>query len=144
MFTASIINDYAANPINNFKMDDATVSYSEWNSICDDSIEVFLKINKDWFIENFSYIGELSIVWLAAASILAEELDWELNLDGSRKLKNIDELLTWDYEYMKSLWFEVSPKRKRAAVMPLLAARNAIHDYKNDGLKDDFDDLVEC
>jgi len=37
----------------------------------------------------------------------------------------------------------VSNKRKRAATLPLLAARNAIHQYLNDSVVDDFDDLID-
>lgn len=134
MDIASIINDYARNPINNYKMDDATVTYSEWNIVCDDSIDVFLKINDQWIIEKYSYIWELSIIWIAAASILAEEIEW----------KHIDEVSSWDYEFMRSLvGWDPTPKRKRAFVMPILGVRNAIHVYKNDWKKDEFEDLWE-
>jgi len=37
---------------------------------------------------------------------------------------------------------EVSPRRKRAQVLALLATRNAIHSYYNDGKKDDFSDIL--
>ena len=37
---------------------------------------------------------------------------------------------------------EVSPRRKRAQVLALLATRNAIHTYLNDGKKDDFSDIL--
>lgn len=127
-----LIKHYASHPLNNYEMEDATVKYEEWNIICDDSIQVFLKINDD-IIEKYSYTWDLSIVWLAAASILVEEIEG----------KTIDEILWWDYEYIKNLWFEVSARRKRASVLPILAIRNAIHQYKQDGIKDDFDDLGE-
>lgn len=39
--------------------------------------------------------------------------------------------------------FEVSPRRKRAAVIAILATRNAIHEYLKDGKKDGFDDLID-
>ena len=39
--------------------------------------------------------------------------------------------------------FEVSPRRKRAAVIAILATRNAIHQYLKDGKNDTFDDLIE-
>ncbi len=38
--------------------------------------------------------------------------------------------------------FEVSPRRKRAAVIALLAVRNAIHKYRGEDQEDDFDDLL--
>jgi len=39
--------------------------------------------------------------------------------------------------------FEVSPRRKRAAVIAILATRNAIHEYLKDNKKDVFDDIIE-
>lgn len=132
MFTASLINDYSQNPINNFIMENPTISHSEWNSICDDSIEIFLKIENNNIINNFSYIWELSIVWLASASIIAEQIIW----------KNIDEILNRDFNFMRLIWFEVSPKRKYATVLPILAIRNAIHLYKKDWIIDELEDLI--
>ena len=39
--------------------------------------------------------------------------------------------------------FEVSPRRKRAAVIAILATRNAIHSYLKDWKNDTFDDIIE-
>lgn len=39
--------------------------------------------------------------------------------------------------------FEVSPRRKRAGVIAILATRNAIHTYLKDGENNVFDDLIE-
>lgn len=38
--------------------------------------------------------------------------------------------------------FIVSPRRKRAAVIAILAARNAIHTYQKDNITDTFDELI--
>lgn len=127
-----LIKHYASEPVNNFEMEDYTIKREEWNFICDDSIEVFLKIENNK-IEKFSYIWELSFVWIASASIVAEEIEW----------KNIEEILSRDYEFLKSLWFDVSTRRKRAAILPILATRNALHEYINDWIEDDFDDLAD-
>jgi hypothetical protein len=37
---------------------------------------------------------------------------------------------------------EVSPRRKQASVLWLLTTRNAIHQYLDDGKKDEFDDII--
>jgi hypothetical protein len=55
----------------------------------------------------------------------------------------LDEILTWTYETMQSKWFEVSPRRKRAAVIAIMASRNAIHQYLWDKIEDVFDDLLD-
>jgi hypothetical protein len=39
--------------------------------------------------------------------------------------------------------FIVSSRRKRASVIAILAARNAVHNYLNDGQRDEFDDLIK-
>jgi len=57
--------------------------------------------------------------------------------------KELSEVLTRDYQTMLDNGFEVSPRRKRAAVIAILAARNAIHIYKADNKVDSFDDLIE-
>jgi hypothetical protein len=39
--------------------------------------------------------------------------------------------------------FEVSTRRKRAAVIAILATRNAIHTHLKDNKTDTFDDLID-
>ncbi|MCK9466837.1 MAG: iron-sulfur cluster assembly scaffold protein [Candidatus Absconditabacterales bacterium] len=127
-----IINEYSKNPINNFEMKDFTVKYHEGNFICGDDITVFLKI-EDKKIKSFSYKGNLSIVSLAAASFVSEiVVDLELN-----------EVLKRNYDFISEKGLEVSNRRKRAVILPILAIRNAIHQYLNDGIIDDFDDLLD-
>lgn len=48
-----------------------------------------------------------------------------------------------NYESFVKRGFEVSPRRKRAAIIALLAVRNAIHKYRGEEQEDDFDDLLE-
>jgi len=56
----------------------------------------------------------------------------------------MDTILSWGQDDMIRLTeITVSPRRKRAQVLALLATRNAIHEYKKDGLKDDFSDVIE-
>jgi len=113
-------------------MEDHTVSFHEWNFICGDEITVYLKI-ADWKISEYSYAWNTSTITSAAASFLSEFIV------GA----SLDEILTWNYETMLSKWFEVSNRRKRAAVIAILASRNAIHQYLWDGKEDVFDDLID-
>lgn len=127
-----MIKEYAKNPVGNYEMSDADISRHEGNFICGDDITVYLKI-LDGKIQKFSYDGNPSTVSLAAASFLAEFID---NIE-------IKEILTWNYETFLERGFEVSPRRKRAALIALLGVRNAIHEYLSDGIVDDFDDLID-
>ncbi len=127
-----ILQEYSKNPVKNTEMENYTVKYHEWNFICGDDITVFLMIEAKK-IKDYSYIGETSKVSLAAAWFLSEFLIWA-------EIKNV---LSWTYEIMEKKWFWVSNKRKRAAVLALLAVRNALHEYLNDEKVDDFDDLID-
>jgi NifU-like protein involved in Fe-S cluster formation len=83
-------------------------------------------------ITAYGHSGEPAIHTLVAASLLAELIEG----------KSIDEVLTRNYTTIKELGFEVSPRTKRTAVSALLAVRNAIHTYLDDGVEDSYDDLL--
>lgn len=126
-----MVQEYAKHPLRNFVMQDYTVKQHEGNFICWDDINVYLNIEND-LIKDYSFDGNCSTITTAAASLLSEVIIWV----------NIHEILSWDYNKMLSLWFEVSPRRKRASVIALLAARNAIHVYLKDWKEDIFDDVL--
>jgi len=129
---SSLISDYAKNPVNNFEMEDYTIKQEEDNGVCWDDITIYLKIEWNKIIE-YSFAGNPSMITTAAASVLAEDIcEYDL-----------DKILTLDYNYMLEMDFEVSPRRRRAAVLPLLAVRNAIHKYKEDNKKDILEDLID-
>lgn len=84
-------------------------------------------------IEKYSFDGNCSNITTAAASFLSEFII------GTP----IKDILHWNYQTMVDRGFEVSPRRKRAAVIAILATRNAIHTYMKDGKNEAFDDLIE-
>ena len=127
-----LIQEYAKNPLSNFAMKDFTVKQHEGNFICWDDIVVYLRINWD-IVEDYSFDWNCSSITTASASLLSEFVVW----------KNICEILDRGYQKIKSFWLEVSERRKRAAVIALLAVRNAIHVYLKDGKEDVFDDLFD-
>lgn len=127
-----LIKEYSKNPLQNFKMKDPTIHQHEGNFICGDDIIVYLKIEND-VIKAYSFDGNCSAITTAGASYLSE-----LIIE-----KDIQEILTRNYQTMLDNGFEVSPRRKRAAVIAILATRNAIHAHLKDGKVDSFDDLIE-
>ena len=127
-----MLQEYAKNPICNFAMEDYTIKQHEGNFICWDDIVVYLRIDKN-IVLDYSFDGNCSTITIAAASILSEVIIWS----------DINDVLNRWYLKMLSLGFEVSPRRKRAAVIAILAARNAIHKYLNDWKEDTFDDLFD-
>lgn len=130
--TDILIKEYTKNPINNFPMENYSIKQHEGNFICGDDITVYLVIEKDK-IKEYSFDGNCTGITTAAASFLSEFII------GS----DIQDVLTRSYETMKWHWFEVSPRRKRAAVIAILAVKNAIHTHLKDGKHDEFDDLLE-
>jgi hypothetical protein len=52
-------------------------------------------------------------------------------------------VLIRDANRVRSEGFEVSHRRIRSSISALLASRNAIHDYLNDHIIDEYEDLIE-
>lgn len=127
-----IIQEYSKNPLKNYAMKEYTVKQHEGNFICWDDITVYIVI-KNNTITDYSYDGNCSNITTAAASFLSEIIIG----------KSIEDILTRTYKTMVDQGFEVSPRRKRAAVIAILATRNAIHEYLKDNQKDTFDELIE-
>lgn len=126
------ITFYSKTPPNKHALDDFTVKYYEDNNICWDDLEVYLKIEEN-VIKAFGFTGETAIITTACASILGESIIG----------MNVSQILEMDYKTIEELiWMEVSPRRKQASVLWLLTTRNAIHQYLDDGKKDEFDDII--
>lgn len=116
-----LIQEYSKNPLQNFALETYTIKQHEGNFICGDDITVYLVI-QDNKIADYSFDGNCSTITTAAASFLSEFIIGE----------NIQTVLTWTYQTMLDKEFEVSPRRKRAAVIAIMAVRNAIHTYLKD------------
>ena len=127
-----MIQEYAKNPINNFKMEKPDIEQHEGNFICGDDISVYLKI-QDNKISEYSFSGNCSTITTAAASFLAEII----------KEEDIEKILDRNYNTLKERGFEVSNRRKNAAVIALLATINGIYKYKWKEKKIDFEDLTD-
>lgn len=132
MDTNALIIEYSNNPSNKYIMEDADIRYREHNRVCADVIEVFAKF-RDNKILDFSFDGYMSIVATACTAIT-----WE-SLIGT----DIDEVLNYDESYITSIIGDgISPRRKNASLIGLLAMKNAIHEWKKDGVKEDFSDII--
>ena len=127
-----LVQEYAKNPLCNYKMENYTITAHEGNFICWDDINVYLIIDND-IIEKYSFDWNCSNITTAAASFLSEFIVWI----------NINEVLAWDLIFFVDKGFDVSKKRRRALVIWLMAVRNAIHSYLNDWKKDNFDDIIK-
>ncbi len=127
-----IVEQYAKNPIQNFVMADFSVKQHEGNALCGDDITIYLKIQWNKIVD-YSFDGDCATITKASASCLADIIVGQDILD----------ILTRNQDTMIQHDFIVSSRRKRASVIAILAARNAVHNYLNDGQRDEFDDLIK-
>jgi len=126
------ITFYSKTPPNKGEMPGYSVKYYEDNNICGDDLDVYLKIEDDKVVD-FSFMWDTAIITTACASIF-----WE-SIIGTE----LNDVLIMNYDTIEELiWMPVSPRRKQASVLGLLTTRNAIHEYLQDGKKDDFDDVM--
>ncbi|RAL55279.1 hypothetical protein BLM37_03395 [Candidatus Gracilibacteria bacterium GN02-873] len=131
MNSAELIMAYSRDVPNKYVMENPTLRYREVNRVCSDVVEVFLRIENDILTE-FSFDGYMSITATACVAITGELL-----LEH-----NIDEILTLNEKFVhENIGNDISPRRRLASLIGLLAIKNAIHIYKNDGIREDFSDI---
>ncbi len=123
--------EYAKNPPNKGIMENATVSHFEENRTCGDALQVYLVI-EDGRLKDFSFDGKTSIVTTACAAMFGEAVLGE----------SVESVLAMTSSDMVEIAGPVSPRRKAASVLGLLATRNALHKWKGDGVTDDFSDVL--
>lgn len=123
--------EYAKNPPNKGVLVNPTVTHFEENRTCGDSLEVYLLI-EDGMLKDFSFDGKTSIVTTACAAMFGEAVLGE-------RIENVLSMTSAD---MLEIAGPVSPRRRNASVLGLLATRNAIHDFLRDGIVDDFSDVL--
>ena len=132
MDTNALIIEYSNNPANKYIMEDADIRYREHNRVCADVVEIFAKFRDNTIIE-FSFDGYMSIVATACTAITWESV---VGLD-------IEEVLSYDESYIRSIIGDgISPRRRNASLIGLLAIKNAIHEWKKDGRVEDFSDIL--
>lgn len=132
MNSQELIIQYSQNPPNKQILDNATIRYRESNRVCADVVEVFLVIENDE-LRSFGFDGYMSIVATACVSITGELLEWW----------KLDDILTLNESFIhENIGNDISPRRRYASLIGLLAIKNAIHEWKQDGKKEDFSDIV--
>jgi NifU-like protein involved in Fe-S cluster formation len=129
--TAMLLQAYAKEPIARYVMNDCDISQEQSNSVCGDSLTVYIKIKEKKILER-SREGPTEMQTTAAASILWECIQWE----------SLATVLSWTYAFIRDLWLDLSPRRRRSGVTALLATKNALHSRLEDGILETYDDLL--
>jgi NifU-like protein involved in Fe-S cluster formation len=113
-------------------LESADIRYREANRVCADVVEVSLII-RDGILTEFMFDGYMSIIATACVSITGEILEWW----------KCDDILSLDESFIhENIGTDISPRRRYASLIGLLAIHNAIHEYMQDGKKEDFSDIV--
>ena len=121
MYREEMLEHYK-NPQNKGKIKRADASYHDFNPVCGDEIEVFLKIAKGK-ISDIKFEGKGCAISQASASILTEEIKGKA-LDEISKMKKEDVL--------EILPIEVSHLRIKCALLSMKAVQKAILKYKGE------------
>ena len=112
-------------------MENPSVRYKEINRVCSDVVEVFLRIENNILTE-FSFDGYMSVTATACVAITGELLSE----------KPLSDILQLNEKFIhENIGTDISPRRKYASLIGLLAIKNAIHEYLDDGISEDFSDI---
>lgn len=113
---AQNIMDHYKNPRNKGVISNPDTSHHELNRSCGDDITVSIKLNGD-VISDIKFTGSGCAISQAGISILSEKLLG----------KNKQEILKYDFEYLKKIFgVPISERRSKCALIGLLAIQNAI------------------
>lgn len=123
----NILDSYINDPFLPKKPSNYTISRSNENSLCDDTIEVYLTIENNILVD-FNYQGNLSLVSLWSVSFLHDVL---LGMP-------IEEIENLKFSFFASKGVYVTMRRQKTLALPLVAIINAIKAYR---WKDDFVDI---
>lgn len=126
-----LVQEYYKNNQYNTIPGEYTTSITQWNTLCGDTITVYVTIENN-HISDYAYSGEPAQITKAAAEFLWEFIIWE----------KTDTILTRDADRVRNEGFEVSHRRARSSVSALLACRNAIHQHIGDNIIDEYEDLI--
>jgi nitrogen fixation NifU-like protein len=126
------IHFYATNPQHMGEISNPTIRYIEHNRVCGDDIEVFLVIEGKK-IKEWSFTGKASMITIACSGLFGDIVQGV----------DFQTLFSWNQSsIIRDTGITVSPRRHRAQVLALLATRNALHEYLQDGKRDDFSDVL--
>jgi nitrogen fixation NifU-like protein len=115
IYAEELVHNYE-HPSNKRKIAGATVSATEENVSCGDSITIYLKIDKDR-ISDISFEGSGCVISVGTASMLTE------NLKG-KSLRHVEKMTQADL--LKLIGVEPGPARVHCATLSLKAAKMAV------------------
>jgi len=116
MYT-EVILDYYRHPPNKGKIENADAKFKDWNPLCGDEIEVYLKFNSK-NIKEVKFEGAGCAISQAAVSMLAEYIQ-------GKPITEIEKMT--NDEVLGLLGIQVTPVRTKCALLGFNAIKKAIH-----------------
>jgi nitrogen fixation protein NifU and related proteins len=119
MYKAELLEHYR-NPQNYGKIKDADAKYRDFNPVCGDEIEIYIKISNG-SVEDAKFSGKGCAISQAAASILTERIK-------GRKLREIKSIS--NEQMLGMLPIKVSHLRMKCGLLALKAAQKGLLIYE--------------
>lgn len=116
MYT-EVILDYYRKPPNKGKIANADAKFRDWNPLCGDEVEVYLKL-KDSIVSQIKFEGDGCAISQAATSMLGEYAE-------GKPIKEIESLS--NEAVLNLLGIKVTPLRTKCALLGFNAIKKAIH-----------------
>ena len=119
------IMDHYKNPRHKGSLENPTVKHIEYNPLCGDKVEMFLKINNGT-LKEVKFKGEGCSISQASTSLLLESVN-------GKDLKTIKEMTKEDIFEM--LGIDLSPVRVKCALLGLDTLKNSLLIHEKYGAK---------
>jgi len=114
---SEIILDYYRHPKNKGMIENADAHFKDWNPLCGDEIEIFLKF-KNGKVSEAKFSGSGCAISQAAASMLTELIQGK-TADELKKMKS--------EEVLSALGVKLTPIRVKCALLGFAAMQKAIY-----------------
>ncbi|MCL4381067.1 iron-sulfur cluster assembly scaffold protein [Candidatus Marsarchaeota archaeon] len=119
IYAEKIILNYE-HPHNKGILKDADAHFREYNHVCGDEIDIYIKIKKKK-IDNIKFVGKGCAISMASASMITDFV----------KGKDIKEIEKYDGSIIKNIiGMDPGPVRMKCATLGLRAIKEAIEKYK--------------
>ena len=114
------ILDHFKNPRNFGKIENPSVHHKEFNPVCGDLIEIFLKVNNDK-IEDVKFAGKGCAISMASSSMLTEKING-MSLTELKSMKEDD--------ILEMIGVPLGHVRKKCGLLSLKTIKNGIYNME--------------
>jgi len=121
IYAENIVDHYRF-PRNFGKLENAQLKARELNPLCGDEIEFNINLDQNKRVSEVKFDGKGCAICLAASSMLTEKIK-------GKKLEEVHELT--DKDVLELLNIELSPNRKKCALLSLWVLKSAIEKFDN-------------